>query len=155
ACRRSPPEGLMQVMVAMSGGVDSSVAAALLLDAGHDVTAVTLRLWGGASESGCFSVGDVADARRGAAQLRIPHYVFDYADEFEAEVVDPYVRAYDAGATPNPCIACNQQIKFGRLLDRARLLGFDVLATGHHARLRTGPDATVRVLRARDRAKDQ
>ena len=145
--RRSPsPRGdAVQVMVAMSGGVDSSVAAALLADAGHDVTGVTLRLWGGVSDSGCCSVGDVEDARRVAAQLGVPHYVFDEADEFEARVVAPYVRAYDAGATPNPCVACNRELKFGRLLDRARALGFDALATGHHARVRRGADGVVRL----------
>lgn len=142
-------------MVAMSGGVDSSVAAALLADAGHDVTGVTLRLWGGVSDSGCCSVGDVEDARRVAAQLGVPHYVFDEADAFEARVVAPYVAAYDAGATPNPCVACNQELKFGRLLDRARALGFDALATGHHVRARRGDDGVVRLLRARDAAKDQ
>jgi len=142
-------------MVAMSGGVDSSVAAALLAEAGHDVTGVTLRLWGGVSDSGCCSVGDVEDARRVAAQLGVPHYVFDEADEFTARVVDPYVRAYDAGATPNPCVACNREMKFGRLLDRARLLGFDALATGHHARVRRGDDGVVRLLRAVDPGKDQ
>ena len=142
-------------MVAMSGGVDSSVAAALLADAGHEVTGVTLRLWGGVSDSGCCSVGDVEDARRVAAQLGVPHYVFDEADEFTARVVEPYVQAYDAGATPNPCVACNREMKFGRLLDRARLLGFDALATGHHARLCRGDDGVVRLVRAVDLAKDQ
>ncbi|MFA5885748.1 MAG: tRNA 2-thiouridine(34) synthase MnmA, partial [Acidimicrobiia bacterium] len=145
----------MQVMVAMSGGVDSSVAAAMLAADGHDVTGVTLRLWGGATDSGCCSVGDVEDARRVAAQLGVAHYVFDEADEFEASVVEPYVRAYDAGATPNPCVACNQELKFGRLLQRARTLGFDALATGHHARVRHGGDGVSRLVRARDLAKDQ
>jgi tRNA-specific 2-thiouridylase len=145
----------MRMMVAMSGGVDSSVAASMLVEAGHDVTGVTLRLWGGVSDSGCCSVGDVEDARRVAAQLGLPHYVFDYADEFDAHVVAPYVRAYAEGRTPNPCVACNQHLKFGRLLERAELLGFDALATGHHARLRTEPDGTVRLVRAADTAKDQ
>ena len=94
ACTTAP----MRVLVAMSGGVDSSVAAALLLDAGHDVTGVTLKLWGGDSDSGCCSVCDVEDARRVAAQLDIPHYVFNFADDFDAHVVDPYVEAYAAGA---------------------------------------------------------
>jgi tRNA-specific 2-thiouridylase len=142
-------------MVAMSGGVDSSVAAAMLVAEGHDVVGVTLRLWGGASDSGCCSVGDVEDARRVAAQLGIAHYVFDEADEFAARVVDPYVAAHDEGATPNPCVACNQELKFGRLLDRAKALGFDVLATGHHARLGRDDPGVVRLLRARDAAKDQ
>src|SRR6476646_4040364 len=128
-----------RVLVAMSGGVDSSVAAAMLADAGHDVTGVTLRLWGGDSDSGCCSVGDVEDARRVAAQLDIPHYVFNFADDFTAAVVDPYVDAYEAGRTPNPCVECNRSIKFGRLLDRARALGYDAVATGHHARVRAAP----------------
>ena len=145
----------MQVLVAMSGGVDSSVAAALLRDAGHDVTGVTLRLWGGETDSGCCSVGDVEDARRVAAQLDLPHYVFDESDEFEHLVVEPYVAAYDAGVTPNPCVDCNRHLKFGRLLARARALGFDTLATGHHARIVPGPDGRPRLARARDRAKDQ
>jgi tRNA-specific 2-thiouridylase len=145
----------MRVMVAMSGGVDSSVAAAMLAEEGHEVTGVTLRLWGGVSDSGCCSVGDVEDARRVAAQLDLAHYVFDYADEFDEHVVAPYVRAYAEGRTPNPCVACNQHLKFGRLLERAELLGFDALATGHHARLRTAADGTVHLVRAADPAKDQ
>jgi tRNA-specific 2-thiouridylase len=143
-----------RVLVAMSGGVDSSVAAARLLDAGHDVTGVTLKLWGGASDSGCCSVSDVEDARRVAAQLGIPHYVFNFADDFTVSVVDPYVDAYVHGTTPNPCVECNRSIKFGRLLDRAVALGFDLVATGHHARV-DGVDGVYRLLRGRDAAKDQ
>jgi tRNA-specific 2-thiouridylase len=142
-------------MVAMSGGVDSSVAAAMLVDEGHDVTGVTLRLWGGTTDSGCCSVGDVEDARRVAAQLGIPHYVLDEAEAFTARVVEPYVRAYAAGRTPNPCVACNREMKFGRLLDTATALGFDALATGHHARVLRTADGRFRLLRARDAAKDQ
>jgi tRNA-specific 2-thiouridylase len=143
------------VLVAMSGGVDSSVAAALLRDAGHDVTGVTLRLWGGESDSGCCSVSDVEDARRVAAQLDIPHYVFNFADDFTDAVVGPYVESYSAGRTPNPCVECNRSIKFGRLLGRARALGFDAVATGHHARVRRGRDGTFELLRGVDTAKDQ
>jgi tRNA-specific 2-thiouridylase len=146
----------VNVLVAMSGGVDSSVAAALLLEEGHDVTGVTLKLWGGASDSGCCSVSDVEDARRVAAQLGVPHYVFNFAEEFEDAVVTPYVEAYRAGRTPNPCVACNEHLKFGRLLARSLELGFDALATGHHVRRRVDP-ATGRpsLHRAADAAKDQ
>ncbi|HYH49642.1 MAG TPA: tRNA 2-thiouridine(34) synthase MnmA [Acidimicrobiia bacterium] len=140
----------MRVLVAMSGGVDSSVAAARLLTEGHDVTGVTLKLWGGESDSGCCSVSDVEDARRVAAQLGIPHYTFNFADEFDAAVVSPYVAAHGAGLTPNPCVECNRSIKFGRLLERAEATGFDAVATGHHARIAGGT-----VARGRDRAKDQ
>jgi len=140
----------MSVLVAMSGGVDSSVAAALLLDAGHEVVGATLKLWGGPSDSGCCSVADVDDARRVASQLGIDHYVFNLADDFEAGVVTPYVGDHARGRTPNPCIECNRTIKFDRLLRRARTLGFDALATGHHARVVDG-----RLRRGVDRAKDQ
>jgi tRNA-specific 2-thiouridylase len=145
----------MRVMVAMSGGVDSSVAAARLAQAGHDVTGITLKLWGGESDSGCCSVADVEDARRVAAQLGVPHYVFNLTEDFEAAVVEPYVGAHAAGHTPNPCVECNRAIKFGRLATRARLLGFDALATGHHARVRPGPGGRFHLLRGADRAKDQ
>jgi len=138
----------------MSGGVDSSVAAALLLEQGHDVTGVTLKLWGGASDSGCCSVADVEDARRVAAQLGVPHYVFNLTDEFTTSVVAPYVDSHAAGCTPNPCVECNRSIKFGRLLERSEALGFDYLATGHHARVvATGGAYALR--RGADAAKDQ
>jgi tRNA-specific 2-thiouridylase len=144
----------VNVLVAMSGGVDSSVAAALLLEAGHEVTGCTMRLWGGESDTGCCSVADVDDARRVAQQLGIAHYVFDFGEDFTAGVVDPYVAAHAAHRTPNPCIECNRTVKFDRLLHRADALGFDALATGHHARV-VADDGRWRLRRATDLAKDQ
>jgi tRNA-specific 2-thiouridylase len=145
---------MARVMVMMSGGVDSSVAAALLHEQGHDVTGVTLKLWGGESDSGCCSVSDVEDARRVAAQIGIAHYVFNFADAFDTDVVAPYVDAYAMGETPNPCVECNRTMKFGRVLERARRLDFDFVATGHHARVVTA-DAGPALARAVDAAKDQ
>jgi tRNA-specific 2-thiouridylase len=136
----------------MSGGVDSSVAAALLVAGGHDVTGVTLRLWGGAAvDAGCCSEAEIDDARRVAHQLGIDHVAWTFTDEFEARVIAPYVAAHAAGLTPNPCIECNRHLKFGRLLRRAEALGFDAVATGHHAR--NHPVGTLR--RGADPAKDQ
>jgi tRNA-specific 2-thiouridylase len=147
----------MRVLVAMSGGVDSSVAAALMADRlGPDrVVGATLKLWGGASDSGCCSVADVDDARRVADQLGLVHHVFNFADDFEARVVDPYVRGHAEGRTPNPCIECNRHLKFDRLLDRATALGFDAVATGHHARSSTTAEGRFRLLRGADPKKDQ
>ena len=139
-----------RVLVAMSGGVDSSVAAALLLEQGHEVVGVTLKLWVGESDRGCCSVADVDDARSVARRLGIDHHVFNFADDFEEHVVAPYVADHAAGRTPNPCIECNRHLKFDRLLRRADALGFDVVATGHHARMVDG-----RVARGADAAKDQ
>jgi tRNA-specific 2-thiouridylase len=138
----------------MSGGVDSSVAAALLVEAGHDVVGATMKLWGGPSDAGCCSVDDVEDARRVAAQVGIVHRVFNFSDDFEARVVDHYVAAHAAGATPNPCIECNRHLKFRRFLDRAVKLGFDAVATGHHARV-VAERGRWRLRRGADRTKDQ
>ena len=144
----------MKVLCAMSGGVDSSVAAAELIDAGHTVVGVTMRLWGGASDTGCCSIADVDDARRVAAQLGIDHVVFNFTEEFDQHVVAPYVDAHRACVTPNPCIECNRQLKFSRLFERADVLGFDAVATGHHARL-VEIDGRRYVGRGADAAKDQ
>ena len=138
----------------MSGGVDSSVAAGLLIAQGHQVVGATLKLWGGVSDSGCCSVGDVDDARRVAQILGIDHHVFNYTEEFERHVVAPFVRDHARGLTPNPCIECNRHIKFDLLFARARRLGFDAVATGHHAQVF---DRAGRYLLARgvDTHKDQ
>lgn len=145
----------MRVMVAMSGGVDSSVSAALCREAGHEVVGVTLKLWGGATDRGCCSVADVDDARRVADQLGIDHHVFNYAEQFEATVVSPYLDAHSQGLTPNPCIECNRHIKFDALHRRAMALGFDAVATGHHARIVRAADGTRRLARGADPGKDQ
>ncbi|GIU85076.1 MAG: tRNA-specific 2-thiouridylase MnmA [Acidimicrobiales bacterium] len=144
-----------RVLVAMSGGVDSSVAAALLAQAGHEVCGVTLKLWGGEQDTGCCSIDDVEDARRVARRLGIEHLVFNLAELFQHQVVDTYVESHRRGETPNPCIECNRHIKFDALLRRALVLGFDSLATGHHARVVEWPDGSRRVARGLDRAKDQ
>ena len=146
----------MRVLVAMSGGVDSSVAAALLVEQGHDVVGATLKLWGGPSDSGCCSVADVDDARRVAQQLGITHHVFNMTEEFDRNVVAPYVGQHAMGRTPNPCIECNRTMKFDRLLHRADRLGFHRLATGHHARVATAAtDASWQLRRGADPLKDQ
>jgi tRNA-specific 2-thiouridylase len=145
----------VKVLVMMSGGVDSSVAAALLRDDGHDVVGVTLKLWGGESDTGCCSVSDVDDARRVADRLGIDHHTFNFGDEFTEHVVAPYAADHAAGRTPNPCIECNRHIKFAAVDERARVLGFDAVATGHHARIATRPDGTCRLARGADGAKDQ
>ena len=144
----------MRVLVAMSGGVDSSVAAALMLREGHDVAGATMKLWGGPSDTGCCSVADVEDARRVCQQLGIRHHVFNFTSEFERDVVGPYVSAHQRALTPNPCVACNANLKFDRFWQRARLVGFDAIATGHHARV-TGDGHAWQLRRGRDLAKDQ
>jgi len=145
----------MRVLAALSGGVDSSVTAALLQEAGHEVVGVTMKLWGGESDTGCCSVSDVEDARRAAAQLGVDHHVFNFGDEFDAHVIEPYVADHLAGRTPNPCVECNRHLKFDVLLRRAELLGFDAVATGHHARVVTLADGSRRIARGADQAKDQ
>jgi len=138
----------------MSGGVDSSVAAGLLVADGHDVVGATLKLWGGASDSGCCSVADVDDARRVAQILGIDHHVFNYTEEFDRHVVAPFVAGHVAGESPNPCIECNRHVKFDLLFERARRLGFDAVATGHHAQvLERGGEKVL--ARGVDQQKDQ
>ncbi|MBM6400573.1 tRNA 2-thiouridine(34) synthase MnmA [Phycicoccus sonneratiae] len=149
----------MRVVAAMSGGVDSAVAAARVLDAGHEVVGVHLALSRSAatlrdSARGCCTIEDAGDARRVADRLGIPFYVWDLAERFERDVVDDFVAEYAAGRTPNPCLRCNESIKFAALLDRAVALGFDAVATGHYAQVVDGPDGRE-LHRAVDPAKDQ
>lgn len=146
----------MRVLAAMSGGVDSAVAAARAVDAGHDVTGVHLALSRSPDSHrtgarGCCTLDDARDARRAADVLGIPFYVWDLAERFDADVIEDFVAAYAAGTTPNPCVRCNERIKFSAVLDRALALGFDAVVTGHHARL--GPDGVLR--RSVDPGKDQ
>jgi tRNA-uridine 2-sulfurtransferase len=145
----------VRVLAAMSGGVDSAVAAALAVDAGHDVTGVHLALSPDrqtlrSGARGCCSVEDAHDARRVADELGIPFYVWDLAERFAEDVVDDFVAEYAAGRTPNPCLRCNEKIKFSAVLDRALALGFEAVVTGHHARLADGE-----LRRSVDAAKDQ
>lgn len=148
----------MKALVAMSGGVDSSVAAALMLEAGHEVIGVTLKQWvapdGSLPTAGCCTVADAEDARKVAARLGIPHYVLDHSAEFTAEVVDRFVAGYAAGLTPNPCIECNRRVRFGALLGRVEPLGCDVLVTGHYARIGTRRGRRA-LLQGADPTKDQ
>jgi tRNA-specific 2-thiouridylase len=144
----------------MSGGVDSSLAAALLVEQGYRCIGVMMRLWaelnpGEESTNKCCSLESVHDARRVADQLGIPFYLINVEETFKAQVVDFFIAGYSAGQTPNPCLACNKHIRFDYLLNYARRLGADYLATGHYARLRHLPDGTVHLLKAVDDSKDQ
>jgi tRNA-uridine 2-sulfurtransferase len=145
----------MRILAAMSGGVDSSVAAALLVEEGHEVVGVTLRLWDNPTDAGCCSVAEIDDARQVAGLLGIDHLVWTFTDTFDALVVAPYAAAHAEGLTPNPCIECNRHLKFGALLRRAGQLGFDAVATGHHARVFEAGDGRRRLLRGADAEKDQ
>jgi len=145
----------VKVLAAMSGGVDSSVAAARMVDAGHDVVGVHLALSSApgtlrTGSRGCCSKEDASDARRVADVLGIPFYIWDFAEKFQTDVIDDFVASYARGETPNPCVRCNQRIKFSALSAKALALGFDAVATGHYARLAGG-----RLRRAVDRDKDQ
>ena len=145
----------LRVLAAMSGGVDSATAAARAVDAGHEVTGVHLALSANPSSyrtgaRGCCTIEDARDARRAADVIGIPFYVWDMAERFRRDVVEDFVAEYAAGRTPNPCLRCNEKIKFAAVLDRALALGFDAVCTGHYARIRDGI-----LHRAADQAKDQ
>src|SRR5262244_130297 len=149
----------MRVLAAMSGGVDSAVAAARAAEVGHDVTGVHLALSANprsyrTGARGCCTLEDARDARRAADVIGIPFYVWDMAERFAADVVDDFVAEYARGNTPNPCLRCNEKIKFTAVLDRAVALGFDAVCTGHHARL-VPADGGPRLRRSVDQAKDQ
>lgn len=151
---------MTRVVVAMSGGVDSSIAAALMVEAGHEVIGLTMALYDASTDQRrgrggtCCSPAEIDLARRVCDRLAIPHYTVDEKARFQAEVIDDFAREYAAGRTPNPCARCNEHVKFGPLLARARALGADRLVTGHYARIETDDDGAA-LLRARDPSKDQ
>ena len=151
---------MARIAVAMSGGVDSSTAAALLQEEGHEVVGLTLQLWDhselnlAAGKGRCCSPSDIADARTVSAHLDIPHYVFDHSDGFMSSIVEPFVQAYSEGRTPSPCIRCNRLVKFDLLGKMAQGLDAEMLATGHYARLALG-DERPQISKATDRDKDQ
>lgn len=153
----SPKRG--PILVAMSGGVDSSVAAGLLVRRGHDVIGMTMQIWQesqtDARHAGCCSLGAVEDARRVARVLGIPHYVINFREEFRRSVIDYFVDEYGRGRTPNPCVECNRTIKFEILMEKMKEFGCAKLATGHYARIRRGRDCRFRLMRARGGEKDQ
>ncbi|WP_340557718.1 tRNA 2-thiouridine(34) synthase MnmA [Streptomyces sp. GSL17-111] len=154
------PDRRLRVLAAMSGGVDSAVAAARAAEAGHDVTGVHLALSANPQSfrtgaRGCCTLEDSRDARRAADVIGIPFYVWDLAERFKADVVEDFVAEYEAGRTPNPCLRCNEKIKFAALLDKALALGFDAVCTGHYATVVVGADGHRELHRASDAAKDQ
>ncbi|MCL2479982.1 MAG: tRNA 2-thiouridine(34) synthase MnmA [Treponema sp.] len=151
---------MSRALIAMSGGVDSSVAAALIQEQGYDCIGVTLKLYdnGAASCSparGCCILADVKDAWQAAAKLGIPHYTLNFTEVFDEKVIRRFIETYEAGGTPNPCIDCNRYIKFDMLLLRARQLEFDLLATGHYARIERDPSGRFLLKKAFDKKKDQ
>jgi tRNA-uridine 2-sulfurtransferase len=149
----------MRYVVAMSGGVDSSVAAALLAEQGHDVIGVSMQLYdqseGQANFGTCCTIDDLYDARRVAAAIGIPHYIVNFENRFDEQVVSNFIHEYAAGRTPIPCAHCNSDLKFATLLDRARGFGADALATGHYARITQAADGSFELRRGLDPAKDQ
>ena len=150
----------LKVLAAMSGGVDSAVAAARAVDAGHDVVGVHLalsRMPGTlrTGSRGCCTIEDASDAWRACEKLGIPYYTWDFSERFQEEVVEDFIDEYAAGRTPNPCMRCNERIKFAALLERALALGFDAVVTGHYAKVIENDNGELELHRAADDAKDQ
>lgn len=150
----------MKVLAAMSGGVDSAVAAARAVEAGHEVVGVHLALSRNSGtlrtgSRGCCTIEDSMDAQRAANVLGIPYYVWDFSEKFKTDVVDDFIAEYQAGRTPNPCMRCNERIKFAALLEKALALGFDAVCTGHYASLLTDANGNLELHRSNEMAKDQ
>ena len=148
-----------RALIAMSGGVDSSVAAFLMKEKGYDCIGVTMKLYdnediGMEREKTCCSLSDIEDARSVAVKLGIPYYVFNFKDDFKEKVIDPFIRSYQCGMTPNPCIECNRHLKFEHLYQRAKALQCDVIVTGHYARI-TKDETGYHLLKGKDGSKDQ
>jgi tRNA-specific 2-thiouridylase len=147
-----------RVLLGMSGGVDSSVAARLLLEQGYEVIGATMRLWVDEDDldaGGCCSLSSIEDARFVAQKLGVPHYVLNYKEAFRQEVVEYFIADYKAGRTPNPCIACNSRVRFTQFLEQARALGCDYISTGHYARVLKTPEGAYRLRKGVDKHKDQ
>ncbi|MFN2385822.1 MAG: asparagine synthase-related protein, partial [Thermoanaerobaculia bacterium] len=149
----------MRIAVAMSGGVDSSVAALLLREEGHEVVGLSMQLWDHSGDAGrtgrCCTLDDLSDARRVAWALEISHYVLDLEEEFREDVVKPFVASYLAGETPIPCSACNAKVKFATLWERAQAMGCEAVATGHYVRAEKDAEGGITLRKGTDPVKDQ